>query len=450
MKRFLPRSLAAQMLVVLGLALLVAQIVNFTLILNERAKLSLAQNEGPAITRFVQVAGDLQTAVPSLREAFLSDASQRGVRFDLQADSGVADTARESEIEQRLAAALKAQNLQTSGTRAGFSQEHEFIADDRDRPPREPPRRLVLSMRQADGVWLVGHMPVPPRDEWLALRLAAATVLLYVIVLGVSAWAALRLARPLRDLTLAANAFRGRDMPATVKPSGPEDLRHAIEAFNAMNHRVVALLDEKDRMLGALGHDLRTPLASLRIRIEGMEPPDERNAAIAKIGEMSDMVEEILVLARSGRARGPVKRMDVAALVETLVDEQRELGRPAIMTTQERVVADVQPELLRRAVTNLLDNAIKYGGNAAASVKAVVGGIEIRIADDGPGIEVEQMENVLEPFYRVETSRNRGTGGTGLGLAIARSIAENHGGELRLEKADAANGGLAAIIFLPV
>jgi len=448
MKRFLPRSLAAQMLVVLGLALLVAQLVNFALILNEREKLSLAQNEGPAITRFVQVAADFQTAVPDLRGAFLADASQRGLRFDLRQQSGVADDGRESQIEQRLASALEAQKLDASAVRAAYAPETDLAAAD-DRPPGPPPRKLILAMRQADGAWLVGQMPVPPRDAWLALRLAAATILLYAIVLGASAWAALRLARPLRDLTRAANAFRGRDTPATVTPSGPEDLRHAIEAFNAMNHRVVALLDEKDRMLGALGHDLRTPLASLRIRVEGMEPPEDRDAAIAKIGEMSDMVEEILVLARSGRARGPVKRMDVTALVQTLVDDQQELGRPVTMATHERIVAEIQPDLLRRAVTNLLDNAVKYGGGATASVVAVPGGIEIRIADQGPGIPADQMGSVLEPFYRVEGSRSRHTGGAGLGLAIARSVAENHGGELRLEAADPVKGGLAAILRLP-
>ena len=450
MRRFVPRSLAAQMLVILGLALLVAQLVNFALILNEREKLSLAQAEVPAITRYVHVAGDFQTAVPSLRNEFLADASQRGARFKVDTQSGVADAAREPEIEQRLASALAAQKLKTTAVRAGFAPRMESSARRPGTPAGPPPRRLILSVQQADGSWLIGTMFVPPRDEYLVWRLAAATVALYVIVLGVSIWAALRLARPLRDLTRAANAFKGRDTPLTVTPSGPEDLRHAIEAFNAMNHRVVALLDEKDRMLGALGHDLRTPLASLRIRVESMEPPEDRDAAIAKISEMSNMVEEILVLARSGRVRGSVKRMDVAALVETLVDEQQELGRDVEMISQARVVADVQPDLLRRAVTNLLDNAVKYGGGATVSVAQTDGHVQIRVADQGPGIPEDELSNVLEPFYRVEGSRNRDTGGAGLGLAIARGVAENHGGELRLERADPAKGGLAATIILPV
>jgi signal transduction histidine kinase len=441
MKRFLPRSLAAQMLLLLGAALLVAQLVNFALILNERQKLSLAQNEGPAITRYAQVISDISTALPDLRGALLSDVSRRGDRFALQADAGVADELRQGEIEKKLSATLAGQGIEPPALRAGFAEDARSHG-----PPR---RRLILATRQGDGSWLVGRMNVPPRDEWLAVRLAAATLLVYVIVLGASGWTALRLARPLRDLTRAANAFGGRGTPVAVTPSGPDDLRQAIAAFNAMNRRVVALLDDKDRMLGALGHDLRTPLASLRIRVESMEPPEEREAAVAKIGEMADMLEEILLLARAGRAREQAKRMDVTALVETLVDEQQELGRPARMATEQRVVAEVQPGMLRRAITNLIDNAIKYGGSASASVATIAGGIEIRIADDGPGLADEELERVFEPFYRVESSRNRETGGAGLGLAIARSIAESQGGTLSLEAADREHGGLVAILALP-
>ncbi|WP_347271320.1 sensor histidine kinase [Rhizorhabdus histidinilytica] len=442
MRRFPPRSLAAQMLLLLGVALLVAQLVNFALILNERQKLSLAQNEGPAITRYAQVASDMSTALPDLRDALLSDMSRRGERFALQADAGVAEALRQGEIEKKLSAALAGQGIAPRALRAAFAEETRSHG-----PPR---RRLVLATRQDDGRWLVGRMPVPPRDEWLAARLAAATLLVYVIVLGASGWIALRLARPLRDLTRAANAFGGRDEPMMVTPAGPDDLRQAIAAFNAMNRRVVALLDDKDRMLGALGHDLRTPLASLRIRVESMEPPEERDAAVAKIGEMADMLEEILMLARAGRARERARPMDVTALVEMLVDEQRELGRAARMATEQRVVAPVQPGPLRRAVANLIDNAITYGGSASASVASVPGGVEIRIADEGPGLAEEELERVFEPFYRVEGSRSRETGGAGLGLAIARSIAESHGGTLTLERADRERGGLVAILTLPL
>jgi signal transduction histidine kinase len=279
------------------------------------------------------------------------------------------------------------------------------------------------------------------------VRLGAATLLLYLIVLGASLWLTLRIARPLRDLTRAAERFQGRADPIVVEPSGPDDLRLAIEAFNAMNRRVVMLIDEKDHMLGAIGHDLRTPLASLRIRIESMEPEDERDAAIAKIGEMTAMLEDILVLARSGRAREELRRVEVSALVEAVTEDYVELGKPVTFEPSERHVLEVQPNLLRRALRNLIDNAVGYGGSARVAVVAVDGGVEIRVADAGPGIAVADLEQVLQPFHRLEASRNRDTGGTGLGLAIAQSIAESHGGRLRLSQGEP--HGLIAAVFLP-
>jgi signal transduction histidine kinase len=298
-----------------------------------------------------------------------------------------------------------------------------------------------------DHQWLTGRILTPRRDPWLTVRLGAATLLLYLIVLGASLWLTLRIARPLRDLTRAAERFQGRADPIVVEPSGPDDLRLAIEAFNAMNRRVVMLIDEKDHMLGAIGHDLRTPLASLRIRVESMEPEEERDAAIAKIGEMTAMLEDILVLARSGRAREEMRRIDVSALVEAVTEDYVELDKPVTFEPSERHVLEVQPNLLRRALRNLIDNAVSYGGSAQVGVVAVDGGVEIRVTDAGPGIAAEDLERVLQPFHRLEVSRNRDTGGTGLGLAIAQSIAENHGGGLRLSQAEP--NGLIAAVFLP-
>jgi signal transduction histidine kinase len=200
-------------------------------------------------------------------------------------------------------------------------------------------------------------------------------------------------------------------------------------------------------MLGAIGHDLRTPLASLRIRVESMEPEEEREAAIAKITELTAMLEDILVLARSGRAREEERRMDVTALAEAIAGDYIERGQPVAIDPSDRQVLSVQPAMLRRALCNLIDNALLYGGTAAIGVAAVDGGIEIRVSDTGPGIPSADMVRVLQPFHRLETSRNRDTGGSGLGLAIAQSIAESHGGALRLS----ANtpSGLVAAIYLP-
>ncbi|CAN5141639.1 HAMP domain-containing sensor histidine kinase [soil metagenome] len=438
----MPKSLGGQMALLLGLALLVAQVANFALILNERQKLTSAQNQGPAITRFAELAADVAQAAPEFRAAVITDASHRGARFALKATNDIADADRDATLEGQARRALAGVGVTPEALRATSERVpagKEEAAMDR--------QYLRIAISDKTGAWLNGRLAIPKRDPWLGARLGAATLLLYLIVLGATVWIAMRLARPLRQLTNAAEAFGGREAPMPVKPSGPSDLRHAIEAFNAMNLRVIALLDEKDRMLGAIGHDLRTPLASLRIRIESMDPEDERDAAVAKIAEMTAMLEDILVLARTGRAREDVRLIDVSALAETVVEEFRTLGQDVVFTEGGRCVGQIQLNLIRRALTNLIDNAVFYAGSAAVSVMQMPDGIEISVVDHGPGILPEEMAMVLQPFYRTEGSRNRETGGSGLGLAIASSIAESHGGHLQLRAS--VPQGLTALLKLP-
>lgn len=445
MTRLIPRSLVGQMAVLLGAALMVAQLFNFALILNERQKLSLAQNQGPAITRFVTAAADVEQAVPEFKAAVVEDSSRRGARFSLDRLSLVGTAAeRDERIEARLRDGLGEAAVETTDLRATFSRELRRTRNS----PRQEVRVLVLSARQPNGLWLNARLPTPPADPWLTARLGAATLLLYLIVLGVSLFIALRIARPLGDLARAADRFRGRGLPEAVVARGPADLRRAIEAFNAMNGRVVTLLDEKDRMLGAIGHDLRTPLASLRIRAESVEPEEERTRIIASIEQMAAILEDILVLARTGRAREEMRDMDLAALADSLVEEYRDLGRPVEMTGSPRVAASIQPNLMRRAIRNLIDNAVTYGGSAIVQVEERGGHAVIEVSDHGPGLSDDQLEAILDPFARADISRNRGTGGSGLGLAIARAVADGHDGELSLRNAD--GGGLIASLSIPI
>jgi signal transduction histidine kinase len=443
--RLLPKSLAGQMLLLLGLALLIAQLANFALILNERQKLSLAQNEQPAIQRFANVAADLRDLPPERRAALAEDNSRRGGRFALAAESHVqAGAERDPDVEQRLAEALSSAGVAAGEVRA--AQLTETWQNRRRGNQRPEVPVLALSARLGDS-WLNARLVLPRPEPYLTLRLVAATLLLYLIVLGATVLIAVRLARPLRDLERAATAFGGRGGPIEVEPRGPADLRRAIDAFNAMNRRVVALLDEKDRMLGAIGHDLRTPLASLRIRAEEVEPESERQRMVATIEEMHATLEDILVLARSGRAREEVRAMDVAALADALVEEYRELGRDVSFEAGGRQVAEVQPNLLRRAVRNLIDNAVSYGGSAEVSVTREGDELVVAVRDRGEGLPAGELDRVLEPFERAEQSRSRETGGTGLGLPIAKAIAESHGGTLSL--ANAPDGGLVATLRIP-
>lgn len=443
MKLLRHRSLAAQITVVLSAALLVAQFANFALILNERQKLSLARVEGPAIDRFAGVATDLATAASEFRPLILSDASHRGARYAIEANTSVVADIRDATTEERLQQALTEASLQSGEIRVGTINGR---LESRRGKSREG-RLLLLSVQQPGGQWLNARIAIPPRDPWLIARLGVATLFLYLIVLGATLWLVWRIARPLRDLAAAADSFGGRTAPSTVQSSGPEDVRRAIDAFNAMNQRLVILLDEKDRMLGAIGHDLRTPLASIRIRIEGMGPDEERQAVVRKIDEMTELLESILDLARAGRARENAVPVDISALAESMVEDFRELGRDVSFVGDGRHIAPVQQALVRRAIGNLIDNAIKYGERATVTITETAEAVMIRVADEGPGIAAEDHDKVLRPFYRLETSRNRDLGGSGLGLSIASSVAQAHGGTLTLSNGD--TRGLIAELSLP-
>jgi signal transduction histidine kinase len=307
---------------------------------------------------------------------------------------------------------------------------------------------MILSARLSEESWLNARLNVPGQPPLITPMLGLGTLLLYLFVLSAAVLIARRLARPLGNLTEAAEAFRGRNEPIVVQPSGPADLRNAILAFNGMNERVVKLIEEKDRTLGAIGHDLRTPLASLRIRAESIEPAEDRERIIATIEEMTSMLEDILTLASSGRSRDQFEQADVSALSRSVADEYRELGHEVPFAADGPHVVDVKRNPLRRAIRNLVDNALKYAGTAEIGVTAKNDSIVIAVLDRGPGLAAEELERIAGAFYRAEPSRNRDTGGAGLGLSIAEAIANAHGGTLTFANRD--GGGLAATISLPI
>jgi signal transduction histidine kinase len=438
------------MLLLIGAALLVAQAVNFAFLLNEQQKLSLARNEGPAIGRFTQAASVLASSRPEAREPLLS-AHRMGpaaiYRLVPQSAIDREGMERQAGIEARLAASLREAGVPVRAVRAASPVGVSRIHGPPGHGHHEARRILRLAAQLDDGRWLDARFDAPGADRWLIHRLLLATTVLFLLVFGAAWWIARRLARPLRDLTRAAEGFRGHAPAEPVAPTGPSDVRRAVEAFNAMNRRTLALLDEKDRMLGAIGHDLRTPLASLRIRAENMGPEEERQRLVATVEEMAATLDDILTLARTGRAREPVRLVDLAALADAVVEEFRELGLAAAFQPSPRAVLAVQPNLLRRALRNLLDNAVTYGGGAIVTVGERPGEIEIRVEDEGPGIPADRLEEVLDPFRRLETSRNRESGGAGLGLAIASAVAQAHGGRLVL--VNRTEGGLKASLVLP-
>jgi len=200
-------------------------------------------------------------------------------------------------------------------------------------------------------------------------------------------------------------------------------------------------------MLAAISHDLRTPLTLLRLRTEAVENQQERDKMLATIAEMDSMVGVTLQFARDEAKTEQQRPTDVAALVQSIADDMADAGLPVTMQPAESIVYDCRPDTLKRAIRNLLDNAVKYGKAASASIQTTPKEIAIIVDDDGPGIPAQELARVFDPFYRLEESRSRETGGVGLGLAIAQSIVQAHRGELVLS--NRAAGGLRARISLP-
>src|SRR5690606_7109948 len=253
--------------------------------------------------------------------------------------------------------------------------------------------------------------------------LIGQTLILYIFLVGGLAFLLRRITRPLAVLTRRVQRF-GAGMPEEppLEPSGPEDTRRLIEAHNAMEARIAALLDEKDVMLGAIGHDLKTPLAALRVRIESVADDTERAKMAATIEDTTRSLDDILSLARVGRPSDPLEKTDLAELVASVVEEFEDMGQPVELGKCDKIAMPLRTTWLRRGIRNLIENSLRYGKGARVSLARENGEAVVRIVDSGPGIPEDELEDMFQPFTRGEASRSRETGGAGLGLTLARAI----------------------------
>ncbi len=271
-------------------------------------------------------------------------------------------------------------------------------------------------------------------------------------IIGLAAWFGARwLSAPMRRLTTASRSL-GQSLASNAEPpqvderTGTIEVRAAAHVFNEMSRQLGEQVSSRALLVAAISHDLRTPLTRIRMRLEASEGDPVTARSIADIHEMDDLIESALEVFRGPGHEEPAQVTDVLALVQSLVDDLADLGQP-VSVRGDSAPAQVRPVALRRVVANLVNNALRYGRRADVAVRALPGAVEIVIDDQGPGIAAAQLEAVMKPFFRLESSRNRLTGGSGLGLYIARDLIARQGGELTL--ANRAEGGLRATIRLP-
>ncbi|WP_242140602.1 MULTISPECIES: ATP-binding protein [unclassified Sphingomonas] len=433
------------MALLIAVALFIAQAINFTLLLQQRRQARLDQATGPVVTRIVDAEERIAAGRPP---------NDHNRRIRLVPRSPIAQGQdRVGEVEEALHAALieaglKPQRIETQVLPITKDDPRlRYVSQARVERLLREGGELVVAVERTDHRWLVLSLPWSRSESSIISRLVAQTLILYAIVLVPLLWAGRRISRPLRSLAEAARRFVPGEIDVPVAEGGPQDVRDTITAFNALRLRVTAMLDEKDRMLGAIGHDLRTPLAALRVRIESVEDDTDREKMAETIAEMNSTLDDILSLARLGRPSEPPTEVDLAALVDAVVEDFRDLGNDVVFAEAARLRMRLRPGLMRRAVRNLIENALKYAGSAEVKVVGSARSVVIAVCDRGPGIPPERFGDVFDAFTRLETSRNRETGGIGLGLALARSIVRDAGGDITLENRD--GGGLVARITLP-
>lgn len=309
------------------------------------------------------------------------------------------------------------------------------------------PERYQIHFTLHDGTPLT--LQITPQMKPLATWLPFVFTL-QVILLLVCTWLAVRLAtRPLTTLAEAADAMTPTANGPRVPQDGPAEVARAAKAFNTMQDRIAKHLKERLHILAAISHDLQTPITRMRLRVEALDESPEQQRILDDLQELQHLVKEGVAYARSahGDAETPVK-MDVGAFLESLVFDYQDVGQPVSMAGSITATATVRAQALRRVLVNLIDNAIKYGGSAEVAVeRATSGALAVTVSDRGPGIPEDELEQVLQPFYRLESSRNRDTGGAGLGLAIGAQLIASIGGHLKLANRD--GGGLQAVITLP-
>jgi signal transduction histidine kinase len=280
----------------------------------------------------------------------------------------------------------------------------------------------------------------------LPVEIIVAALVAILMASTAAALMARRVARPLYDLTTAASVVaRGGSAPH-VDEKGPDDVRNAAIAFNQMTDKVTRTLESQRHLLSAVGHDLRTPITAMRINLEFVQEEELREGLQQNLDELQELTEQVLAAARG--ASGEAKRsVDLSALVESLCADLDDLGEPVTWQNHASAPVNCRPNEIRRAVRNLVENAVAYGNKADVQIASSRDGYDIVIEDNGPGIPEDDRVRVFEPFVRLESSRNAATGGTGLGLTLAKAIAEGHGGAIVLENRP--SGGLRVRMHLP-
>ena len=448
--RLWPRSLQGRTALVLLLGLGVVQVAGLAIYALDRVELQRLGEARDLGNRIVAVAAAILTLPPDQRaEAAQQVVQSAGANFTVAVQDD--DPRPGTQGAPRPIQAMIRPYLATGLVPLRLRPRDTVVRGGADGAP------LLIGYRMPDDHWLVFHAEVPSSEPWHSANFLVAFGLMTVAAALLTLWATRRLTAPVRTLAAAAERL-GRDVGAPPLPeTGPSEVATAAAAFNTMAERIRRFVQDRTFLLTAISHDLRTPITRLKLRAEWMEDEEQRGKMLADLDELEAMVAASLAFGRDTSGDEALRHVDLAALLRTVVDEATDAlpnagpdcGHETVLYTgPERLNVTLRPLAAKRALANLVRNAVLYGGGAHVTLEPPrAGAVAVLVDDNGPGIPPEQLDRVFEPFFRLEASRNRETGGTGLGLPISRNIIRAMGGDVVLS--NRSGGGLRATITVP-
>lgn len=424
-----PRTLASRLSLIFLIGLILAQALSFGAQYYERyetAKTTMLGNLETDVSTSIAI---LDRLPATERASWLQQLERRNYRYLL--DEGSPGTA------------MRDTPIAVTSIKDAIGKDYPMTVTDIPGPIKH----FQVHLKLADGspVTIDVRPSMVPLSPWLPFVLLGQLALLIACT-----WLAVRIAiRPLTRLAQAVETLDPNAHAVHLDEKGPTEVAHAAKAFNSMQARIAAYLKERMQLLAAISHDLQTPITRMKLRAEFMDDSTEKDKLWNDLGEMEHLVREGVAYARSIHgSTEESRRTDMDSFLDSLVFDYQDMGKDVQLGGKSEAVIDTRPHALRRVLVNLTDNALKFAGAAELKVESKNGSLSVKVMDRGPGIAEEELAQVMEPFYRVENSRNRSTGGTGLGLAIAQQLALAIGGSLILSNRE--GGGLCAELKLPI
>jgi len=502
MKKYLPKSLAGQMIALLLLALVVAQVTSLYILHDDRRLAFMFSAQQDVLSRTASVVRLLNKSEPELYETIVNAASSPRLKFVLERESAVDDDDNAEGVGRFLRASLARElDAEIKSVRVAVlkrnteedDDDHDRDKDgddddeddDDDRKKVQPGAELrpfertwyrswregrhqrahfsrrrrgsILSMTisvetlpETKEPWLNVYNRVPPTGPSFAIPSLVTIAIMAVLLVIVVIFMVRRVTRPLASLADNAERFGRGENVHDLPERGPEDIRKASRAFNQMQDRLTRFVRDRTLMLAAITHDLRTPITSLRIRAEMIEDGENKDRILETLAEMQALTEATLEFVRQDARQEETRIVDLVALVDSVCADLADMGQDVRFDGDQsgRLPRACHPIALKRAVRNLVENAVRYGDQARVEITASNTDVAISVEDNGPGISPQDRERIFEPFVRLEESRNRETGGIGLGLAIARTIIRANGGDIVVS--EGSTGGAKFTIQLPL